>query len=172
VPESRRNVGVRSGARLLAAVSLAMVAVSPATARGDDTVVPAEPHLHVTGYLENDTAYRVESPSMFQKSQSRLFLDLEERLSDSLRVRASGWLLYDPLAYLVGRGHDFPDKPVNRWQIDDSRHLEAELRELTLDWNGHLGPARVDVRLGEQQVVWGQSLGLRILDIVNAQDFR
>ena len=172
MPESRRNVGVRSGARLLAAASLAIAAVSPATARGDDTVVPAEPHLRVTGYLENDTAYRVESPSTFQKSQSRLFLDLEERLTDSLRVRASGWVLYDPLAYLVGRGHDFPDKPVNRWQIDDSRHLEAELRELTLDWSGHLGAARVDVRLGEQQVVWGQSLGLRILDIVNAQDFR
>jgi len=172
VPESRRNVGVRGGARLLAAASLAIAAVSPAAARGDDALVPAEPRLHVTGYLENDTAYRVESPLTFQKSQSRLFLDLEDRLTDSLRVRASGWLLYDPLAYLVARGHDFPDKPVNRWQIGDSRHVEAELRELTLDWSGHLGPARLDVRLGEQQVVWGQSLGLRVLDIVNAQDFR
>ncbi|HBZ69913.1 MAG TPA: hypothetical protein DEP35_09330 [Deltaproteobacteria bacterium] len=164
-------MSVGSGARLFLAASLAIAAFSPA-ARGDDGAIPTEPRLRATGYLESDTAFRVESPRTFQKSQNRLFLDLEGRLTDSLRVRASGWLLYDPLAYLVGRGHEFPDKPVNRWQIGDSRHVEAELRELTLDWSGHVGPARVDVRLGEQQVVWGQSLGLRILDIVNAQDFR
>jgi hypothetical protein len=165
-------VPFRGGARLLAAASLALAGLSPRAAWSDDAGVPADPQLRVTGYVENNTAFRIESPSTFQKSQSRLFVDVEERFTDSLRLRASGWLLYDPFAYLVARGHDFPDKPVNRWQINDSRHLEAELRELTLDYTGHLGPARIDVRLGEQQVVWGQSLGLRILDIVNAQDFR
>ena len=170
--EAPRTVGLRSGARRVAAASLVIAAVSPAVGRGDDLLPPSGPRLRVTGYVENDTAFRVQSPGTFQKSQSRLFLELEDRLTDSLRLRASGWLLYDPLAYLVARGHDFPDKPVNRWQIGDSRHVEAELRELTLDWSGHVGPARLDVRLGEQQVVWGQSLGLRVLDIVNAQDFR
>ena len=88
-------------ARLRAAAALAIAALFPAAGRGDDALVPAEPRLHVTGYLENDTAFRLESPHTFQKSQSRLFLDLEGRLTDSLRVRASGWLLYDPLLSLI-----------------------------------------------------------------------
>ena len=58
MPESPRTVGVRSGARRLAAASLALAAISPAVGRGDDALAPAEPRLHVTGYVENDTAYR------------------------------------------------------------------------------------------------------------------
>jgi hypothetical protein len=61
---------------------------------------------------------------------------------------------------------------VDRWQVAGSAHLEAELLELYADWRGRLGPARLDLRLGKQQVVWGQSFGLRVLDMVNPQDFR
>ena len=47
-------------------------------------------------------------------------------------------------------------------------HNQAELRELYLDTS-------IDdsiVILGKQQVVWGKSDGLKVLDIVNPQDFR
>jgi hypothetical protein len=56
--------------------------------------------------------------------------------------------------------------------VAGSRWVEAELRELYLDWSGRVGPARLNLRLGRQQVVWGQSIGLRILDVVNPQDYR
>ena len=47
-------------------------------------------------------------------------------------------------------------------------HTQAELRELYLDTaiNDSI------VILGKQQVVWGKSDGLKVLDIVNPQDFR
>lgn len=45
---------------------------------------------------------------------------------------------------------------------------ELYLRELYLD--APLGPARL--RLGKQQVVWGQADGIRVLDQVNAVDYR
>ncbi len=47
-------------------------------------------------------------------------------------------------------------------------HGEVELRELFLDLD--LGRARLT--LGKQQVVWGESDGLKLLDLVNPQEFR
>ncbi len=47
-------------------------------------------------------------------------------------------------------------------------HVDFELRELTLEtqW-GHTW-----LTLGKQQIVWGQADGLKVLDVVNPQDFR
>lgn len=51
------------------------------------------------------------------------------------------------------------------WLGDDT---ELELREFYAD--GRLGPATL--RLGKQQVVWGQADGLRVLDVVNPMSYR
>jgi hypothetical protein len=53
-----------------------------------------------------------------------------------------------------------------RWLLGDS--ADAELRELYLD--GRLGS--VFLRIGKQQIVWGQADGLRVLDVVNPFSFR
>jgi hypothetical protein len=53
-----------------------------------------------------------------------------------------------------------------RWLLGDS--ADAELRELYVD--GQVG--RASVRIGKQQVVWGQADGLRVLDVVNPFSFR
>lgn len=53
-----------------------------------------------------------------------------------------------------------------RWILGDS--ADAELRELYVD--GHLG--RTFLRIGKQQIVWGQADGLRVLDVVNPFSFR
>ena len=53
-----------------------------------------------------------------------------------------------------------------RWLLGDC--ADVELRELYLD--GHLG--RTFLRIGKQQIVWGQADGLRVLDVVNPFSFR
>jgi hypothetical protein len=53
-----------------------------------------------------------------------------------------------------------------RWILGD--RADAELRELYVD--GHLG--RTFLRIGKQQIVWGQADGLRVLDVVNPFSFR
>jgi hypothetical protein len=53
-----------------------------------------------------------------------------------------------------------------RWLLGD--RTEAELRELYLD--GRVGSTFV--RIGKQQIVWGQADGLRVLDVVNPFSFR
>ncbi len=132
----------------------------------------AAPSLDGTVYFESDTAWRVYSPRRAQKSQNRIAPELTLQLNDDWGVHAHGWLLYDPIARLNGPDPDFGEFPVDRWNVGGSRHVEAELRELYADWRGRVGGARLDVRLGKQQVVWGQSFGLRVLDVVNPQDFR
>ncbi len=126
----------------------------------------------LTVSLESATAYRVYAPHRFQKSQNRLGAEGDLDLPAGLRAHAEGWLLWDPMARLVGEVPSFEQDPFDRRQVGDSRHLEAELRELYVDGQASLGSALVRLRVGKQQVVWGQSFGLRVLDIVNAQDFR
>jgi len=128
--------------------------------------------LEGTVLLESDTAWRLRTPRRIQKSQNRLELDLAWRATDALALHGLGRLLWDPVGRLVGQDPDFGQEPLDRWQVGGSRYLEAELRELYADWTRRLGSARLDVRVGKQQVVWGQSFGLRVLDFVNAQDFR
>ncbi len=47
-------------------------------------------------------------------------------------------------------------------------HTELELRELYLD--AYLG--RTYLRVGKQQIVWGEADGLKVLDLINPQSFR
>jgi hypothetical protein len=57
--------------------------------------------------------------------------------------------------------------PVTR-PAELGNHVEVELRELFVQ--GKVGPAWL--RAGKQQVVWGQADGLKVLDVVDPQDFR
>ncbi len=89
-------------------------------------------------------------------------LPFDATLTAIARARADGW---DELE---------PGEPDQETRADVSRRgfagdrLEAELRELTL--SGDLGP--LHYILGKQQIVWGQSDGLKVLDVVNPQSFR
>ncbi len=67
-----------------------------------------------------------------------------------------------------------PGRPSNASRSSPSKRmtggdrLELEIRELFLDFE--LGNSQL--RLGKQQVVWGQADGLRILDLVNPLNYR
>ncbi len=79
-----------------------------------------------------------------------------------LRVRADAKDELEP-----GRPDQSERSSYNRrWLIGDAG--DAELREFYLD--GMLGPA--NVRIGKQQIAWGQADGLRVLDVVNPMSFR
>ena len=88
---------------------------------------------------------------------------------------ASGWSLQAALRTRFDtEDHLEPGRPEQRersdfnrrWLLGDS--ADAELRELYID--GHIG--RAFVRVGKQQIVWGQADGLRVLDVVNPLSFR
>ena len=53
-------------------------------------------------------------------------------------------------------------------QLELENHLSGELREAYIDTE--IG--KTFLRLGKQQVVWGQTDGLKVLDVINPQSFR
>jgi hypothetical protein len=88
---------------------------------------------------------------------------------------ASGWSMKAALRARVDTEDQLePGRPQQRersdfnrrWLLGDS--ADAELRELYVD--GRIG--RAFVRVGKQQIVWGQADGLRVLDVVNPFSFR
>ena len=122
--------------------------------------------LDVTGFVKNETAFRLYSPDQFSKFQNWFQVDIEFELTDWAELTVIGRTLFDPVNHLETDITDFDSSPVDRLESGDS--FQAELRELYLD----LVYEDFDIRLGRQQIIWGESIGLRILDIINPQDFR
>ncbi|MDJ0867974.1 MAG: hypothetical protein QNK03_17850 [Myxococcota bacterium] len=103
-----------------------------------------------------------------QKLELVILPELRAELPASLRLTAIGRLRTD--AYdRVERGSERPQETskISHRRIIGDR-TDIELREFFLD--ADLGP--VFLRLGKQQVVWGETDGLKLLDVVNPQDFR
>lgn len=76
-------------------------------------------------------------------------------------------------ARVFGSNELYPDHPEQSTMSAASKRLyvgsalELELRELYFDFSFE----NANLRLGKQQVVWGQADGLKLLDVVNPQDF-
>lgn len=84
-----------------------------------------------------------------QKNEQSIDVEVKSYLSDNLSLK-----------FIVRGLHETELETDNRSDID--------LREFYLDLAGDKGK----LRLGRQQVVWGKTDGLRLLDLINPQDFR
>jgi len=101
--------------------------------------------------IRNRTGFRTDPPRVLQ--MSRTFVDAKGifKISDNWRLTLEGRAHYDPVERL---GY-----PKSVW-IDP--------RQVLLDGK----VKKVDLKLGLQQVVWGQADGLRVLDVINPLDYR
>lgn len=118
--------------------------------------------------IQYRTAFEFES-SEFQKNELILKPNVTFDLSKKIRLYSSG-RFYSELNDNLEPGK--PDQSAistfsRRGFIGD--RVEVELRELYFDW--YVGK-RSTIRFGKQQVVWGETDGLKLLDVVNPQSFR
>ena len=115
--------------------------------------------ISIHGFAKNETAYRIHSPSEFTKIKNILFLSTEGKLTPTIGYKASGRAYYDAVFDVT---NTYTEK-VERDEEDD-----IELRDTYLDFSiGNL-----DLRVGKQQIVWGEAVGLFFADIVNPKDLR
>lgn len=151
----QRAMSPRPVALLLACVML--VAAAP---------VIAEPPT-ITTTLEGEWALETGS-GRAQKLATRLQSQLDQALPRGLRLTAIGRLHADAYERLAPGGPHQAElwSPTRRLELGD--RVDLELRELYVE--GRIGAAWL--RLGKQQVVWGQADGLKVLDVVHPQDFR
>ena len=115
--------------------------------------------ISIHGYVKNETAYRTHSPSEFTKAKNIFFASTEGKLSPSLGYKISGRAYYDAV-------FDLTDTYTE--DVEDDQEDEVELRDTYLDFSS----GNFDVRLGKQQIVWGEAVGLFFADVVNPKDLR
>jgi len=125
--------------------------------------------VELRGLIESSTAIETADGGL-QKWDLTFKPEVQVRLAGGLRLTALGRIRFDPVDDLEpgqpDRQSAFRSALTRRRFIGDAADLE--LREFYLDAN--IGESFV--RLGKQQIVWGQADGLRVLDIVNPFDFR
>ena len=115
--------------------------------------------LILSGEFRNETAYRIDKPHHLSKVKNILNMTSSGTLSDNLSYFTGARLAYDAVFDLTNEyNHD----------VEADQELNLDLRDAYIDLN--LG--KFDLRLGNQQIVWGQAVGLFFADIVNPKDLR
>jgi len=143
--------------RVLAAALLLALA---APAGADEAEPPAwAKALRLRGRLAEEFAYRLHDPGDVSKLKTLGWLDGKYAFSESVAVRAAvrGW--YDAVFEATDR------YPAN---VERDQKTDLSLREALLI----VGLGDLDVRLGRQQIVWGEAISTFVTDVVNPKDFR
>jgi hypothetical protein len=101
--------------------------------------------------IRNRTGFRTEEPRVFQMSRTIFDAKGVYKINDDWRMTLEGRAHYDPVERL---GY-----PKNVWLDPRQALIDGKVK-------------KVDLKLGLQQVVWGQADGLRVLDVINPLDYR
>lgn len=115
------------------------------------------------GALKNETAYFISGEKRLDKMQNRLELKPEAVLMDRLEFRGRALLWYDAAMDIESTN-----------TTDLTAAIKNHYRDYTTVKEAYFlyGGDDFDFRLGQQQIVWGKTDGLRMLDIVNPLDMR
>ena len=111
------------------------------------------------GFVRGELAYTYANPKHWSKMLVRSELDGEGALTDAIKYHIGARFDYDA----VYDATNFYPGDVRRDQ-----RFEAMARENYVD----IGAGDWDFRLGRQQVVWGEMVGLFFADVVSAKDLR
>jgi hypothetical protein len=111
------------------------------------------------GFVRGELAYTYADPAHWSKMLIRSELDAQGALGGGVKYKVGARLDYD----FVYDATDFYPSDVRRDQ-----RVNFLLRENYLDF----GAGDFDFRIGRQQIVWGEMVGLFFADVVSAKDLR
>jgi len=145
--------------RRLAALAIVLGLVTPAGAQepaGSGDWLEA---LRVRGRLAEAFAYRLHDPGDVAKLKTLGWLEGKYTFSETANLRLATRGAYDAV-------FDATDRyPAN---VEHDQKTELSLREAILT----LRRDDLEVRLGRQQIVWGEAISTFVTDVVNPRDFR
>jgi len=119
-----------------------------------------KPSYNFMGFFLSELAYaKSASPEHLSKFRNTLELSFDGRMSPKIAWKISGRVAHDAVYDLT----DYYPTAVR-----DDQQFEATLRETYLD----ISAGDWDFRLGKQQIVWGEMVGLFFADVVSIQDLR
>ncbi len=149
---------------LIPTLCLSLFAIAVTSGAGAGEILDS---IELSGLFETEVSVGTVTDDV-QKTEFILTPEVGIELSATTRLTVIGRLRADVVDELEpgqpGQGNrsDFS----KRWFVND--HVELELREAFVDTE--IGDAFL--RIGKQQVVWGQADGLKVLDVLNPQSFR
>jgi hypothetical protein len=150
---------MRAVAAIVLLCGLAVPALAEEPERASDGWPEWLAPLRVRGRLAEEFAYRLHDPGDESKLKTVGWLESKYAFNEavSLRVATRAW--YDAV-------FDVTDRYGANVRRDQQTQLS--LREAILT----LSHGDFDVRIGRQQIVWGEAIGTFITDVVNPKDFR
>lgn len=145
---------------VVAALALSALA-SPALAqsRGDDSSPEWLKALRLRGRVKEEVAYRLHDPGDLSKLRTTAWLDGKVTFTESANLRLEGRGWWDGV-------FDATDR--YRANVERDQETDVSLRQALLS----LSLGNLDVRLGRQQIVWGEAISTFVTDVVNPRDFR
>jgi hypothetical protein len=132
---------------------LPVLAEEPAKANSEFT----RPTL--TGFFQTDLAYTFADKKHWSNFTNTLDLSAQGSTTNGIGWKVSGRINYNPIYDLT----DFYPSSVG-----DDETFEAMFRETYID----VGAGDWDFRLGRQNIVWGEMVGVFVADAVSAKDLR
>ena len=136
----------------------AAAAPGPAPAMGEVSA-PGPGRARLRGFVQFAPAYTYASPSHWSRAVVRTQGEVTGSLAPEVKYKASLRLDVDPV-YMTS---NYYPEAVKRDQ-----RANLMVRETYLDF----GLGGWDLRVGRQQIVWGEVVGLFVADVVSARDAR
>jgi hypothetical protein len=140
---------------------------TPAADTSDASRVPLRERLRLSGTAELAAGIETRDGDL-QKLQLRVQPQIDVSLADTLNLTVIPLLRADPADELTPGQHRQSEIGGATRVLHVGDSVELELREAYLQ--GRAGESYFTI--GKQQIVWGEADGLKVLDIVNPQDFR
>jgi hypothetical protein len=126
--------------------------------RGEGAREPESKPLEWRGFVQNTLAYDYKDPRHWSRAVIRTQLGTQGGTS-GLKWKATGRLDVDPV---YSGGHFYPE------EVRKDQRADFFLRETYLDTSA----GGLEWRLGKQNIVWGEMVGLFFADVVSARDQR
>jgi hypothetical protein len=111
-----------------------------------------------SGFVSEEIAYTYSEPNHWSRAVTRVQLTGQGQWG-SVKYKISGRFDADPVYF---SSNFYPE------DVQNDQDMEFFLRENYIDFTG--GP--LEFRVGRQQIVWGEVVGLFFADVVSAQDMR
>lgn len=111
------------------------------------------------GFFQFEAAHTYPSPSHLSKTKAIIELGTDGSFDNGISWKVSGRAAYDAAFELTNH---YPSS------VRDDRDLETDIHEAYID----ISAGNVEFRLGRQQIIWGEMVGLFFADVVSAKDMR
>ncbi len=122
---------------------------------GDVTKKP--PAVSFKGFVENETAYTYADPAHWSRAVTYLQVGASGKINDNLKWKATVRGNVDPIYIWSNFYNDAVKKDERTGFLFEETYIDTSV-------------AGWDLRIGRQQIVWGEVVGLFVADVVSAQN--